>query len=272
MVKFERTKRITEALYHMSECSRLVPAERERWSNICNNFDHELTHQGLVSISEHLRTCKDWHGEFKWVHELVQGAEPIIHQPQHELLEEYKEREIRVKKRLIEIKEREEEIRYQKMTRGLLSDGKYGMGLTFKEGYDQPQTVAAEMKELSHNIFFAVNLIIAMAVSFLIGFYFGKRMRDQEFGYIVGTGAMIITLVIEAVLIVIRVTHQEEYEEKQRLKRQKLATRRKIVKPNLAPIPIPGNGHQETTFLEHPLAASSSSSSSKDAKKSKKND
>ena len=76
------------------------------------------------------------------------------------------------------------------------------------------------------------------------------------------------TLIIEAVLIVIRVTHQEEYEEKQRLKRQKLATRRKIIRPKLAPIPIPGNGKQETTFAKHPLAASSS----KDAKKSKKND
>lgn len=268
MVKFTRTKRITEALYHMSECNGLIPAERERWRSVCDNHDHELTQQGLVSISEHLRTCKDWHGEFKWVHELVQGAEPAIVQPQHELLEEYKEREIRVQKRLIEIREQEEEIRYQKMTRGLLSDGKYGMGLTFKEGYDQPQTVAAEMKELSHNIFFAINLIIAMIVSFGIGFYFGKRMRDQEFGYITGTGAMVITLIIEAVLIVIRVTHQEEYEEKQRLKRQKLATRRKIIRPKLAPIPIPGNGKQETTFAKHPLAASSS----KDAKKSKKND
>lgn len=272
MVKFTRTKRITEALYHMAECSSLVQAERDRWCSVCNNLDHELTHQGLISISEHLRTCKNWHGEYKWVHELVQGADAVIHQPQRELLEEYKEREIRVQKRLIEIREQEEEIRYQKMTRGLLSDGKYGMGLTFKEGYDQPRTVAAEMKELSHNIFFAVNLIIAMAVSFIIGFYFGKRMRDQEFGYITGTGTMIVTLIIEAILIVIRITHQEEYEEKQRLKRQKLATRRKIIKPKLAQIPVPGHGKQDTTFVDHPFVTATASSSSKDAKRSKKND
>lgn len=269
MVKFARTKRITDALFHMAECSGIKEAERERWGSVANQERQDVSHQELIFISEHLCACKKWHGEFKWVHELVQGADPVIPQPQQELLEEYKEREVRVRKRLAEIREQEEEIRYQKMTRGLLSDGKYGMGLTFKEGYEQQQTIAAEMKELSHNIFFAINLIIAMAAAFIVGFYFGKRMHDQEFGYIVGTGAMVITLVIEAILIVIRVSRQEKYEEKQRLKRQKLAMRRKIIQPKLSPIPIPGNRVQDTTFTKHPLAAVSSS---KDAKKSKKND
>lgn len=100
------------------------------------------------------------------------------------------------------LQRRREEREYARMVGDALPA--YGMGKESGSG------AGSGVRELRSALSTALNMVVALAASFAIGFYAGRQTDGQErTGYIYGVGAGTLILVVEMVLFIIRASRED---------------------------------------------------------------
>lgn len=186
----------------------------------------------------------DWKGKERWVHELIRGAEIVIEHGRG-FVDDGEDQPLSQSELDQRRAAKEEADRRKARLRHLYDDRQYGKMISdvapFAHGSERP-SAAKDIKQATENLFLAVNLIIAMVACFVVGFYLGGRIfRSQQASYICGVVGLVGAMFVEALLLVIQLSRQEDAIAAKAKRASALTGQRKALRPRVFEVPVPGS-------------------------------
>ena len=112
------------------------------------------------------------------------------------------------------------------------------------EREEQEERVRGELRLMTRNSYLAINLVVAMAACFVVGFYLGRTMwpASMQARWVCGAVGLVGALFIESVLLIIKLARQDTLEARKIREAGALRTKRSPVRPTIHEIPVPGSG------------------------------
>lgn len=112
------------------------------------------------------------------------------------------------------------------------------------EREEQEERVRGELRLMTSNSYLAINLVVAMAACFVVGFYLGRTMwpASRQARWVCGAVGLVGALFVESVLLIIKLARQDSLEARKIREASTLRAQRAPVRPTIHEIPVPGAG------------------------------
>eukprot|EP00727_Mastigamoeba_balamuthi_P012082 m51a1_g7497 hypothetical protein (237) ;mRNA; f:259816-260680 len=194
MVLLTRTALLASALGHAGTCTCAPRDLSATCASLAQQASGTVPFSAVSSLAPYLRACPRWGGA-KWAHELVRGAEVVLEAPERRKAEPAPE----LLRRRVALQNALDASRYRQMVGDV----------SLPERHQEQLEIARSTKG---NMYLALNLLVAMGTCFVVGRHLGGVMYGSNSlaANVCGIIGLIGALLVEAVLLIIHVSREEE--------------------------------------------------------------